>query len=88
MRFIVRTSSATVDSRNENGHLNSARNADGMRCSARGASSDRECMQMLHGNDALGLLPKLCGGKHTHTHSSSAFFKIFSNMSIFMYKSP
>lgn len=74
MRFTVRTFSLTVDSWNENRHLDAACYADGMRCSVpRPLVTER--MQMLHaplstrksGNDASGLLPRLCGGKHTQT---------------------
>lgn len=107
MRFIVWTFTMTGDSWNENRHLNSARSADGVQCSVLGPLVT-ECMQMLHdplstrrsGNDASGLLPKLCGSKHTHIHTrnalhqfrrfwASVFFKYFPFClaSTFMYKS-
>lgn len=106
MWFIVWTFSMTGDSWNENRHLNSARNADGMQCSVL-EPLVTECMQMLHaplstrsGNDASGLLPKLCGSKHTHIHTHNALHQFrrfwasvfvkyfpFCLVSIFMYKS-
>lgn len=47
MWFIVWTFSVTADSWNENRHLNSARNADGVDCSVL-KPLVTECMQMLH----------------------------------------
>lgn len=64
----------TADGRNENGHLNSARNAGGVRCSVlRPPATESACKcytlppsTRKRRNDASGLLPRLRGCKQTH----------------------